>query len=103
MLNRLRRFDVYPYELSELEFTIVATHTTGFAEAVDLLLGVGVDLSQIRFAYNPKATSANIAVAADDGSVRIQWQSPSAGVIPAMAAEVEDLGSIVKRSTEKNL
>ncbi|MEE9602650.1 MAG: cache domain-containing protein [Thermoguttaceae bacterium] len=103
MLNRLQRFDVYPCELSELEFTIVATHTTGFAEAVDLLLGVGIDLSQIRFAYNPKATSANVAVAADDGSVRIQWQSPSAGVIPTTAAHVVDLGSIVKRLAKKNL
>ena len=44
MLNRLHRYDVYPYELPELEFTIIAGHQESFARAIDRLLDLGVEL-----------------------------------------------------------
>lgn len=97
MLLRLQRYDVYPHEFPELEFTIVAVHGESYAAAIDRLLRLGVELSQIRFAYNPKAHYANLILSPAESSVLIEWVSPREDVTPTLAADVEDLGSIVKR------
>ena len=97
MLNNLQRFDVYPCELADLEVTIVATHTASFAATVDLLLEVGIELSQIRFACNTQAASASVLVTNEDESVHVRWISSLADMTSVTGTDVEDLGSIVKR------
>jgi len=102
MLSDLQRFDVYPCELADLEVTIVATHTASFAEAVDLLLEVGIELSQIRFACNIQAASASILVTTEDESIHVRWKSSSSGMTSVVGTDVEDLGSIVTRLADGN-
>ena len=97
MLHRLQYYDVYPHELPEVEFTIVAVHRESYVAAIDRLLGLGVELSQIRFAYQPRAQYANLVLAPAEASVLIEWVSPSDRVTLTWATDFEDLGSLVKR------
>ncbi len=97
MLFRLLQHDVYPRELTELEFTIVAAHSSGFAAAVDRLLEMGIELSQIRFAYNPKADYANVVLTPEQESVWIEWKASAGVSTQSLGRDFEDLGSIVKR------
>lgn len=97
MLHRLQRYDVYPYELPELEFTIIAVHRESFAAAIDRLLDLGVELAQIRFAYNRKAQYANVLLAPEESSVLIEWIESSGQTTPSLSSDFDDLRSIVKR------
>ncbi len=97
MLYRVCRHDVHPRELPELEFTIVAAHSGGLAAAVDRLIEIGIELSQIRFAYNPKADHANVALTPEKESVRIEWNASTGVLTHSLGRDFEDLGSIVKR------
>lgn len=96
MLSRLYRYDVYPYELPELEFTIIATHQESFARSADRLVDLGAELSQIRFAYNPAAYHANVVLVPETESVLIEWVAPTGVSTLTVAGDVEDLGDIVK-------
>ncbi len=98
MLYRLQRHDVYPCKLGELEFTIVAAHGKSLAVAVDRLLELGMELSQITFACNLEAAYANVRVAPEDASsVLIEWVGSTGICTPTVGSDFEDLGSIVKR------
>lgn len=97
MLHRLQYYDVYPHELPKVEFTIVAVHRESYVAAIDRLLGLGVELSQIRFAYQPRAQYANLVLAPDDSTVLIEWVLLGDQVLRTTVASVENLGSVVKR------
>jgi hypothetical protein len=97
MLYRVRQHDVHPRELPELEFTIVAAHPGGLAAAVDRLLEIGIELSQIRFAYNPKADHANVVLTPEKEPVRIEWNTSTGALTHSLGRDFEDLGSIVTR------
>lgn len=97
MLRRLRRFDIYPCELAELEFVVVAVHQESFGPAVERLLDLGVELAQIRFAYNPSVRYANVYLTPDRPPVWIEWIT-AAGKSTVMSGEaVLDLGAAVKQ------
>lgn len=97
MLDRLRHYDVYPFEVRRLEFTIVAVHGASVGGAVDRLLEMGVELAQIRFAFNPQARYANVALSPETSEVLIEWILPDGKRTTTLARRVEDLGSVVKR------
>lgn len=101
MLHRIQQHDVYPSEFAELKFTIVATHDGAFADAVDRLLKNSIELSQIKFAYNPKADYANVVLDMNDRPVRIEWVNSAGMQTLTLGSDVEDLGNIVKRLTRK--
>lgn len=98
MLYRVQQHDIYRRELPELEFTIVAAHHHSFAAAVDRLLGIGIELSQIRFAYNPKADYANVVlIPEEEEPLLIEWNASTGASTVSIGRDFEDLGSIVKR------
>lgn len=97
MLYRVCQHDVHPRELPELEFTIVAAHPAGLAAAVDRLLEIGIELSQIRFAFNPKADHATVVLTPEKEPVRIEWNTSTGMPTQSLGRDFEDLGSIVKR------
>ncbi len=99
MLHRLQRYDLCPYELPEMEFTIIAVHRASFAAVIDRLLDLGAELAQIRFAYNRKAQYANVLLVPEESSVLIEWVGSSGQTTPSLSSGFEDLGSIVRRLT----
>jgi hypothetical protein len=61
------------------------------------LLETGIELSQIRFAYNPKANHANVVITPEQESVWIEWKASTGVPTQSLGSDFEDLGSIVKR------
>lgn len=97
MMDRIERYDIVPAELSQLEFTIVATHELSFASALDTLLARGVELEQIRFALNPGARFADMRLEPGGGGVGIEWVSPEGARAGMAGHDVDTLGRIVRR------
>lgn len=97
LLRRLRRYDVYPCELPELRFTVVAVHRASFERVVDRLLDLGIELTQIRLAYNPTALCAGVVADPMDSSVQIEWTLPTGATTTIRSDAYDDLATIVKR------
>ena len=73
LINNIRRFDVYPYELSELKFTIVINHKENIKELVNLLLSEGIYIDQITIMYNSTAKYANVILASSEIVTCVEW------------------------------
>lgn len=97
LTKRVLHYDVYPYELSDLEFLIVATHKNSFSFIVDRLIEQGIDLEQIKFIYNPDAQNVSLYLDISQNLTQIEWSSGSS-VIIENAANYDNLGQIVRES-----
>lgn len=73
LLNRIYRYDIYPYQHDSLQFVVVATHNESCWNIIDQLIGQGVFVSQIKLLYNPEASYANVTVQADASTVDVNW------------------------------
>lgn len=78
MMDRIKRYDVYPSELGALRITLVAVHTKGFANLVRGLLSEGVFLSQITILHDPTGKYANIYSSIADGQTVVEWRGAEA-------------------------
>ncbi len=96
LTNRVRYYDVTLSELPKLEFLIVAVHPNSFSRMVDQLLAQGIELDQIRFAYNPLAQSASVHMDIHSDRTSIIWHLRGRHFIES-AHDYETLGSIVKK------
>ncbi|MBU8869562.1 MAG: hypothetical protein KOO60_01690 [Gemmatimonadales bacterium] len=73
MLRRIRRFEIYPYQLRSLEVVLVAPHLESVTGAVEKLVEAGILLSQIRFLHCPEAESATVFHTTTSGQTVVQW------------------------------
>lgn len=73
LMNRIQRYDIYPYELDSLNVTLVATHDESCWNIIDQLVGFGISLDRIRLLYKPDADYANVWIQADAATVRVEW------------------------------
>lgn len=96
LIRRITRYNVYPYQMDDIQFVIVATHLHSFGGAVRKILDNGLELANIRFLYHPQARAANVTLDADSNSVRVEWLAKEAA-FSELASEVEDLGALVRR------
>lgn len=96
IIRRINRFDIYPYETSNLQVIIVAPHKESFTNLVDQALQSGFELSSIKFVYNPKAQGANILLDVANNAVGVDWYSPDFSVTQ-LVADVEDLSVITMK------
>ena len=58
LLKKIQHYDIYPYQLKDLEFVIIATHDESLESIIDQLCNRGVNLAQIKFLFNPLANYA---------------------------------------------
>lgn len=96
LLARIKYYYVYPHELKKLYFVIIAIHDNSFKNAVDKILDNGIELSNIKFLYNPKASSANVLLDVSKKTVSVEWSFEKSSFL-VYASEVEDMGTIVKK------
>ena len=61
------------------------------------MLGIGVELSLIRSAYNPKADYANVTLVVATKPVWIVWHLATEPSKTTLGSDFEDLSSIVNR------
>ncbi len=96
LLERIKHYDVYPYELKKLYFVIIALHDNSFKNAVDKILDNGIELANIKFLYNPKAISATVLLDISKNSVSVEWLFEESSFL-VYASEIEDMDTIVKK------
>ncbi len=73
IVRKIRKYDIYQYQMRDVQFVVVATHDGSFENTVGKLLEAGVELANIRFIYNPEAQSANVSVDTDSGVAHTEW------------------------------
>jgi hypothetical protein len=96
LIERIKLFEVCSFRLRELEIAIIAPHDKSFAHAVDRILAQGIELSQIKFLYNPRAKGANVFLDMTRDSVEVEWYTDQSVFVECIS-EVDDLGAILKR------
>nr|MEE4266485.1 cache domain-containing protein [Candidatus Krumholzibacteria bacterium] len=94
MMGHIRRFEIYPYQLRDLEVTLVARHRQSLGLAVDMLLESGLLLSQIRFLSDPAAEAATVLHYPTTGETKVRWtMGPDGAVWWQDPADVPNLGA----------
>ena len=96
LTQRIQHYDVYPYELKQLQFVITAPHRQSYFSAVDQILETGVELGNITLLYDPRAQGANLAADISSGAVHAQWYDGRSGGWSS-SKSVENLESVVKK------
>ncbi len=96
LIQRVKYFDIYPHELKELNFIIIAPHNNSFPRTVDKIINNGMELSNIKYMYNPYARCANVTTDISQNSVSVKWISKQS-VILQYSSEIEDLSTILKK------
>lgn len=98
ILQKIRRYDLYPYQLDNLHCAIVANHTKSLEILIDQLLKEGMDLSQIIFIFNPSADYANIRYDHLNDCINVEWKSykHNPAYYSAHIPDIKTLGDVVK-------
>ncbi len=96
LIRKVKHYDVYPYELTKLHFTIIAPHADSFEGTVDALLDCGLELANIKFMYNSRARCANVLADVSQNRVKVEWVSNGSSY-QEYAGDIEDLGIVVKK------
>lgn len=95
LTKRVRFYDITLSELPRLEFMIIATHSKSFSLITEQLLDQGVELSNIRFIYNPEANRASVNIDISSNQTLIAWNNGSNTFIES-AQNYQTLGAILK-------
>lgn len=99
MLHKIRTFDMYMYDVRNLEALIVANHTDSVMNIVDRLVSGGLMLSQIRFAFNPGASYATLRHNTTSNQTAVDWLVRANTVTRTRqcGSDPVDLGEMVKQ------
>lgn len=99
LLKKIQHYDIYPYQLKDLEFVIIATHDESLESTIDQLCNKGVNLAQIKFLFNPLANYANVAFNQSDDSVYVEWLAENKQIASffGYVSAINSIGSIVKK------
>lgn len=96
LLNRILDYEIYPYELTRLVVTVVATSDESLIGVLRGLVEHDVQLSQVKVMVHADALYANVHVDAGSGQATVEWFS-EIGVVAAVETSdsVQDIGGIV--------
>ena len=99
LLKKIQHYDIYPYQLKDLEFVVIATHDESLESIIDQLCNRGVNLAQIKFLFNPLANYANVAFNQSDDSVYVEWlaENKQTASFFGCVSTIDSIGSIVKK------
>lgn len=99
ILKRIKTFDIYQYEIRNLQITIIANHLETIINIIDRLVDEEIFLSQIKFIYNGKAIYANLFHDCDNNKSIVEWamnrENPN-NILYQSASDVEPVGDIIK-------
>jgi hypothetical protein len=95
MVERVKRYDVYPSELGTVQFVVIAPHAKSINKVIDTIVEAGVELANIKYLYNPKALNANVFLGHHGSGLNVEWVGDG-GVYIERAEEALDIGAVVK-------
>jgi hypothetical protein len=73
LVKRIKGYDIYNYELPNIQFYIVANHLASINAIITKLLEEGLMLSQIHFLYNPEAQVADVLFDVTNNQTCVTW------------------------------
>ncbi len=97
MLERVRRFEVYPSEVRQLQAVITAPHRRSAHGVIQRLLDAGLFLDQITLICDPDARRADVHHDPASGRTRVRWVAPQGSSRWVDAREVASLGQLARR------
>lgn len=99
LIKRIQYYDIYPYQLKDLQFVIIATHDKSLQTIIDYLYDMGVNLAQIKFLFNPLANYANVAFNQSDDSVYVKWlaENRKNASFFEHASRIDSIDTVVKK------
>jgi hypothetical protein len=103
MLWRIRRFEIKPYQLRDVQVVLAAPHTASLDRALDILLEEGLFLSQITFLHAPAAASASLVHYPESRRTVVRWMGPEANEARWQCADqVQSLGLAYRSHLESH-
>lgn len=99
MIQRIRTYEIRPYELRQLKIIVIAPHTDSLAHIIDTLVDEGIFLAQICFAHQPQAQRADVwhDVAAAETQVSWRAEAPRAFHQLQVAEDAPRIGEIARQ------
>ena len=74
MVMRIENFDIYPSEIHDVQFVVVATHLESLLNIMDKLIEEGFLLSQIQIMVNQQAHSATMFYDYQKSELTVTWK-----------------------------
>lgn len=96
MLGRVRKFEIRPYEINEMDIAIIAPHLNSLNLLLKKLVDSGFFLSQIEFMYNPKAASATVIHNRKKGTTAAEWRYYDSTPLWQRSEDTVSLGNLAK-------
>jgi hypothetical protein len=96
LLDKIKHYDIYAYELKQLQIVIAAPHDESFIRAIDILLEHQIELSQIKLMYIPKARSINVTLKEAGKILDVTWRQ-NINIVGENMQKIDTLGAIVKK------
>jgi len=98
IFKQINNFDIYKYELRELQVTVVANHFETIMNTIDRLVDEGLFLSQIRFIYNGDAQYARVIHDYVKNQTFVEWlmDRDTGDTLRQCASDVKTIGEMVK-------
>jgi hypothetical protein len=99
MIQRIRTYEIRPYEMRQLRIVIAAPHTESLGFLIDRLVDEGIFLAQIRFLHLPSAARADIWHEVDTGCTTVHW-TPRTSELAAYVQRASDtprIGEIARQ------
>jgi hypothetical protein len=101
IIHRLCHFDVYPYEIDQLQGYICATHDKSLLNAVDIMVEYGMNLNNIRVFINTEADIVNLNADIETNFLSAQWISRNTSYYTSNN-DISNLEQIIKHILLKN-
>ncbi len=95
-IRRIKYYELYQYEIRNLQFVIISPQLHSLAGAVDRILENGLDLANIKFMHYPDARGANVHVDSRKSSAVVEWYNHNGSFFES-SKDVSDLGAVLKK------
>ena len=97
-LDRLKWFDIRPFEAASLQFGIFATQQNSLQGSIRQLLNHDLDLAQIKVLYQPQYKMVNVVLDYSKDSIRSVWKNAAGqAALTTSMDSVPNLGPVVRR------
>ncbi len=96
LLNRIRHYDVYASELNKIKVTVIAPHSRSVDKIITTVLENDIELSNIKYIFNPGARNANVFLDQTGRNLDVEWVGDGVSYTE-YADKAVDLGSVMKK------
>ena len=99
MVMKIKNFDIYPSEIQDVVFIVVATHLESLINIIDKLTEEGILLSQIHVMYNKQAAAATVLYDYQENALAVTWRTSGSqgGKQTQSIEDAVNMGDVIER------